>query len=245
MNKIISILNNLGLNEKESKVYLACLELGSATVQELSEKSGVKRTSIYNFLEELKTKGLITEIKQDRKTLLVAEDPQVLRKSARDKVKEAEEYAGKIETALPELLGIFNLPGEKPKVKFYGGLEGIKQVYEDTLTEGGPIYAFTDYEKLLNTIEPDYMIDYARRRAEAGIFIYSVSPPGPWAEKAIEMGKEQKREVKIVAGLKFETEINIYGNKVALISFRRPYAGVIIEDRAIAKTLKSVWKVIA
>jgi len=43
----------------------------------------------------------------------------------------------------------------------------------------------------------------------------------------------------------FETEVNIYGNKVALISFRRPYAGVIIEDRAIAQTLKSVWKVIA
>ena len=40
----------------------------------------------------------------------------------------------------------------------------------------------------------------------------------------------------------FETEINIYGDKVAMLSFRRPYAGVIIEDRAIAQTLKSVWK---
>ncbi|PIT86455.1 MAG: hypothetical protein COU33_03055, partial [Candidatus Magasanikbacteria bacterium CG10_big_fil_rev_8_21_14_0_10_43_6] len=38
---LTTILQNLGLNEKEAKVYLACLELGSATVQEVSDKAGV------------------------------------------------------------------------------------------------------------------------------------------------------------------------------------------------------------
>jgi len=53
MNQLNETLLQMGLNEKEAKVYLACLELGGATIAEIAEKSGVKRTSIYNFLEEL------------------------------------------------------------------------------------------------------------------------------------------------------------------------------------------------
>ena len=42
MNELISTLHQLGIEEKQAQVYLACLELGSATVHELAEKSGVK-----------------------------------------------------------------------------------------------------------------------------------------------------------------------------------------------------------
>ena len=71
MPTILELLNKLGLNQKEANVYMACLELGSGTIKELSEKSGVKRTSIYNFLEELKQKGLITQIQKGKKTILI------------------------------------------------------------------------------------------------------------------------------------------------------------------------------
>jgi len=56
MTDINKILRNLGLNEKEAKIYLACLELGSATVQEVAQKSSIKRTNIYNLLGSLKKK---------------------------------------------------------------------------------------------------------------------------------------------------------------------------------------------
>lgn len=242
MDNLFPLLNGLGLNEKEAKVYLACLELGLATVQAVAKKSGVKRTSIYNFLDELKDKGLVNEITRDSRVYLVPEHPQALIAQAEIKKRAAEDEKKKIQELMPELSAIFNLPSEKPKVKFYEGLVGIKKVYEDTLSENETIYAFTDYDKLLAAIEPDYMIDYANRRAAKNIPIFSISPPGPWTKKAIEMGEAQKREVKVIEGLKFETEINIYGKKVALISFRRPHMGVIIESGAIAQTLKSIWK---
>ena len=56
--------------------------------------------------------------------------------------------------------------------------------------------------------------------------------------------KEHKREIKIAESVNFETEINIYGNKIALLSFQRPYAGVIIEDIAIAQTHRSIWQLL-
>ena len=88
---LTTILQNLGLNEKEAKVYLACLELGSATVQEVSDKAGVKRTSVYNFLEDMKARGFITEVKHGKKILLTAEDPRVLLKKADEQKKQFEE----------------------------------------------------------------------------------------------------------------------------------------------------------
>jgi hypothetical protein len=49
------------------------------------------------------------------------------------------------------------------------------------------------------------------------------------------------RETKLFRELKLDTEINVFENKVAMLSFRRPYSAVIIEDRAIAMSLKSIW----
>lgn len=234
---LTTILQNLGLNEKEAKVYLACLELGSATVQEVSDKAGVKRTSVYNFLEDMKARGFITEVKHGKRILLIAEDPHAL-------LKKADEQKKQLEEMLPEFLSIYNLPGEKPKVKFYQGAEGLKRVYEDTLKEGGPIYLVSDYERMFEAIESEWMWEYAKRRTEKNIKAFSIAKEGTRAQEVKKQDIEQLRETRLLKEVDFETEINIYGDKVALLSFRRPYAGVIIEDRAIAQTLKSMWKII-
>ena len=55
--------------------------------------------------------------------------------------------------------------------------------------------------------------------------------------------KEQLREIRLLSDINLDTEINIYGNKVLMISFHKPYATVIIEDRAIAMSLKSIWQI--
>jgi len=234
-NNIENTLHSLGLDKKQVNVYLACLELGGATVQELAEKSGVKRTSIYNFLSEMKEKRLFTEIKKQGKTLIIPEDPSVL-------VEKAKENLKKIEKLLPELKGIFNLPGRKPKVRFYEGEKGVEDAYKDQLITGQTIYAFSDYEKMLVTMDEKYMWDFAKERTKRKIKFYSIAKDSEMAQIVKIKDKEQIRETKIVKDVQFDTEINIYGNKVAMMSFRRPAMAVIIEDIAIAQTLKSIWK---
>lgn len=234
---LTTTLQNLGLNEKEAKVYLACLELGSATVQEVSDKAGVKRTSVYNFLEDMKVRGFITEVKHGKRILLTAEDPHTL-------LKKADEQKKQLEEMLPEFLSIYNLPGEKPKVKFYQGIEGLKRIYEDTFKEGGPMYLISDYERMFEAIDPEWMWQYAKKRTEKGIKAFSIAKEGTRGQEVKKRDTQQLRETRFIKDVNFETEINIYGNKVALLSFRRPYAGVIIEDRAITQTLRSMWKII-
>jgi len=236
MKNIEESLKNFGLNEKQAKVYLACLELGSASVAEVAEKSQVKRTSIYNFLEELINKGFVSELRQNDEILLIAEEPQILIKKAQQQLLDTQQI-------FPELLAMFNRPGNKPKVHFYQGVAGLKKIYEDTLNQTQPIYAFTDYEKMMPVME-QYLLNYPEERSKRNIFFRSIAKEGEWANKMSKKNKEHKRELKLISGYPFETEINIYGNKVALLSFQKPYAGVIIEDLAIAQTLKSIWQLL-
>ncbi len=57
--QLVSILNDLGLSEKEARVYFAALSLGPSTILTLSHAAELKRTTIYALVDSLKKKGLI------------------------------------------------------------------------------------------------------------------------------------------------------------------------------------------
>jgi len=55
-----NVLIEYGLSQNQAKVYLACLELGSATVQKISRQAGLPRTTCYQIIETLRN-GLAKE----------------------------------------------------------------------------------------------------------------------------------------------------------------------------------------
>ena len=62
MDKNIQNLVNLGLTEGEAKVYTALLGTGSSTVGPIVKASGVASSNIYDILERLIEKGLVSFI---------------------------------------------------------------------------------------------------------------------------------------------------------------------------------------
>jgi len=237
MEHTLDDIQKLGLGEKEARVYLAALELGNATMQELAEKSGVKRTSIYNFLDEMKQRKLLFEVKKNGKVYIQAGNPEVL-------VSQAEKQLKDLKESLPFLSGLYSEPVNKSKVKFFLGTESLKNLYKEIWKKGEPVYGYSDFEKMLETMDDKYMWDLADLRTKLGIPFYCIAKDGPKAQLVKSRDKEQKRVTKLVSGGAFETEINIYDKWVAIASFRKPYAGVIIEDVAIARTMKAIWQML-
>ena len=56
----ISQLEKVGLKEKEAKIYIALLKHGSSLANKLAKETNILRASIYDYLEVLLDKGLIT-----------------------------------------------------------------------------------------------------------------------------------------------------------------------------------------
>ena len=148
----------LNFSEKEANVYLALLELGKGTVSQIGRKANINRTTGYNILSQLVQKGLVSISGKEPKQEYVAESPDKIKQYLKEEVKKNEEYLTQADKAIPALKSIHNVKG-RPQVRFYEGKEGIKEIYEDTLTSHEPIRAFAHVEDNNQTL-PEYFPKY-------------------------------------------------------------------------------------
>ncbi len=237
----VSALQSLGLHTKEANVYVALLSMGSATVSEVAERAGINRTTGYDILSGLSAKGLVSISGKEPKQEYRCENPDKILEFLKKDIQKREENFRYAEILLPELKSIYNV-GARPRVKFYEGVEGLKQVYEDTLTSTEQIKAYASIDDMHKAL-PNYFPQYYKRRAQKGISIRGIVP---MTEKSLDRSlhdKEEKREIAFVPEDKyhFSPEINIYDNKVMIASWREKL-GIIIESTEIADAMKKIYE---
>ena len=227
----------LGLSEKELAVYLTVLELGEGYVQDISKKSGLQRTSVYNFLEQLKDRQLISEIKKGKRRLFSAISPHLLLERQKSKISS-------VERLIPQLLAIQNSVKDKPRVSFYEGVEGIKEIYRMTLRDKQIIYAWEDLDRMHDILPAGFFKGYPEERAAKKIPARCIDRDTPFArEFTAKNNVRLARESRFVSSDEFGTEINIFGSKVAFFSYNKNHPfGVVIDDASIALAQKVAWQ---
>jgi len=75
-------LQELGLNRRESICYTALLELGSSKTGAIVKKTGIPSSKIYEILDKLINRGLVSYIKIGKIKHYQASDP-ILKKMRR------------------------------------------------------------------------------------------------------------------------------------------------------------------
>lgn len=232
-------LQSLGLNEKEAKIYLASLELGLTTIQKIAKKAGVKRSTVYEIMDDLIEQNLITVVPKGKKRYFLAAEPS--------KLEEVIERKQKIlNKMMPELEALSKVSPIKPKIRFYESEEGIKTVYADTIKEGQDILAFTAVSEGYKSPVSDYLTkQYVNQRSEHKIMAKVIAPDSALAKAYKKRDDKEYRKTKLISEEEypFSIEINIYGNKVAFISYKpEELMAVIIESKEIAKTMALIHK---
>ena len=114
--RFIKHLISVGFAEKEAKVYLACLEAGSASVAAVAEKAGVKRSTAYVILKSLSARGLIQPAADGKKSDVCALAPHRVLKIIEAEKKATELKHTHFRTVLPDLLSAIS--GHKARGKF-------------------------------------------------------------------------------------------------------------------------------
>lgn len=122
MNHLVEPLKNLGLSEKEVLVYLALLQLGSATPYQIAKKSGIKRPTAYVIAEDLVKKGLIVHVPGEEKKSYIAKSPESFFEKQEEKLRA-------VKKILPELQSYQKKSPQKASIMYFEGLEGLKQAY--------------------------------------------------------------------------------------------------------------------
>ncbi len=232
------LLRNLGLSLNEAKSYLAALELGSASAQEIAKKAGIIRTTAYSVLEGLVAKNFVFKTKEKRKSRYVAAAPENL-------LMKFANYGRQLQSRLPQLQAIYNAHRTKPKVVFFEGKDGIKEMYRETVREK-PSEILEYNASFIFGAFPDYTPDeYVKDRKRENIRARRIAPDDENWRRHAARDKEELSVTKLLSPEDFNppVEINIYQDKVAIMSYEDKL-GLVVESKGIAKTMRQIYELL-
>lgn len=241
--EIVPILKQIGLTDKEVKIYLTLLELGPGSVRSLAEKSGINRGTTYDILKNLKESGLVSYYHKATKQYFIAEDPKKLHSAVDQKLQNLKEVKDKVSQIIPNLKSLYDKAGGKPVVKYYEGHQGIKTILSDVLETMDHlsekeylVFSSSTIKNNLYKAFPNFTKQRINKRIK--VKVIAVGHGGTSAEYA-EIKSLSKKEGS-------PTYIIIYNHKVAMISLsvNNEPRGIIVEDQALAATQKQLFNFI-
>jgi sugar-specific transcriptional regulator TrmB len=241
MKELTESLEKLGFQEKKANIYVALLELGEGSVIDLAKKTGLKRTTVYNILPEMVQEGLVrTGVKKKHRFFFI-ENPNNLKQDFQDKIHI-------IDKLLPELRAIHNIIPNKPKITFYEGIGGMKDLYLNTLDSlhgGDIILSYTGFKDYYKFMPREFMDWYVAERIKRKIRIKMIVPDSETTREILQQAQNTLREIKVVpqAEWQFSADTEIYANKVALISHTENFMGVILESKEINQMQRMAFEI--
>jgi predicted DNA-binding transcriptional regulator len=241
------LLVKLGLSEKDARVYLATLELGQATTQEISKKSNVVRPTTYLILEKLMKTGLVSTVVEGKKTKFVAENPQELANLLENQKHQIEIRRKELDESMNQLQAIYNASGDKPIVRYFEGADGLvaldKYGHDKYQVQNGEMLSISPHD-ILERDFGDRRKEAVRQRVASNIksrVIY-VNDNGPMDEQ---INLEEKRTAIYLSrkDLPIDTTFAIYswGVKIFYLNLEKPY-GILIEDPKVAINMKHFFE---
>ncbi len=228
------LLQKVGFSQNEAKVYLAALEAGTASAQEIAKKAGLQRTTTYSVLGYLVDRGVVGKVKIGKKTRYKAEPPDKILSHLHDLERE-------IKKKLPELEALYNTGDTKPRILFFEGKKAIQAVYDDTLREKPDEILEWNTDAYFDSphVDPAYIA----KRMQLNIKAKRIAGSGSrWHTKHKAYDKAELAETIIVPRDQFwpQIEVNIYNDKVAFMSYADNFS-VIIESKAIAQAMRQAY----
>ena len=244
-------LQKLGLTKHEAEVYLASLRLGRASASQIAEQVKIKRPTVYLALDNLIKRGLMLETFSGKKRLFEAEKPQKLEKLTKQMKERATKAEALLENLLPGLSKIPKQYKEEPKVSFYSGVEGLKNIALEISSSRSSWYFFGSckkiLEKLISSKRMDILKDsWALRDGPHRPKIYIITDAGVYAlGKEWEMNQTPWREVKILPEImNASSGFFIYEDKLAVLSMEdKPFVAVIKSKEAV-EVVKLMYQLI-
>ncbi len=239
---IKQVLEYSGLAGNEAKVYIALLDLGTALAGEITKKSGVNRTNVYDALDKLIEKGLVSYVIKANRKYFEATAPDRIIKFLDEKEEELKKKKKLINSIMPEIELKRKLGREPQEATIYKGRKGLKSVTEDVLKTKKELLVFGAEGKFVELFT-HYAAQWHKRRKKLGIPVKMI-----YNEKL----RKKKLNAKFpILKMKFNAMLYetpattwIYGDKVAVVVWSDQPICTLIRSRDVAKSYKQFFNVL-
>ncbi len=233
-------LQEVGLQEKEAKIYLAALELGQSTVQKIAQKADIKRPTTYFIIEGLMKRGVMSSFYQGKRQYFVAENPERLLEMLEKDRQEIARREERFKTLLPQLSSINNRHKDKPVVKYYEGKEGVVSMVKEHLKMGrGQEVRMAHSRDVIASVFDEATLKELSKDRSA----HSVKARGIYTWSKGEISSSGNSEVIKLSPDEFPItcDIAIFNESIRIASLKDRIVGVVIEDKEIAKSFQAIF----
>lgn len=232
---ISEFLQNLGLTKTEIMVYMKLLEINTGSASEIAERSKCYKKNVYDALERLAKKGLVSYAKVEHKRVYNAAAPEKL-------IEFLDVRKREIQTVLPQLKAIYKSPPIQEEVlSVFKGKNGVKSIFEDI------IKSKANYDKLgsegkFKELFPYYYHQYQDKKKENNISCRAICSLN---ERESMSANYAVGKIKFLPNqfLNPATTI-IYDHKVAIIIWKEEPLGVLMNSKEVANSYRYYFELL-
>ncbi|MBP9702174.1 hypothetical protein KBD69_00660 [Candidatus Woesebacteria bacterium] len=243
--KIIEFVQKMGFSAEAARVYQTMVLRGAMSLSELSRESGVERTRLYRQVPEWVAQGLLQELLAYKSRRYAAVEPTMLANKLSVQKKRIEE----LELQVPEIEQIASeaMGQQKTRVKYFRGVEGIKQILWNESKARSEVVGYT-YRNLIEVVGKEFFEEYAReleknkvkmRDLRADAFMESVKSEGFVRRHIEHSGWRYLPD----STMKLTHNLDVYDDVVAMYYWDdNDVWGVEIQNARMAKMQRSIFE---
>ncbi|HIH42587.1 TPA: hypothetical protein HA246_03000 [Candidatus Woesearchaeota archaeon] len=239
---IKSLFKELGLTTNEIKVYLTLLKTGETQAGKITEASGIHRRNVYDSIERLIQKGLVSYVLINRKKFFKATEPERLLTILDERKQMLDKKRQQIVDLIPKLEALEQHP--ELEVSFFKGVEGIKTIFEDIVRTGKDYVGYGpggQIEKILKYYLNHYMEEMTKKKMKRRLIYNELSKKTGFVKYPNEVIKFLPEKFSSHAALR------IFGNKTAILFLSEQLpVGILINNKGIAdgyrKYFEALWE---
>ena len=229
-------------SQNQAVIYTYLVTNGINTASIIARQTKIPRTLTYRVLEELEKMELVK--RKDKKNYVSTFTPAHPIKLASvidSRQDDLRQKAATVSNILTSLASTYNKTMGEPGMISFEGTEGTKTIYKDIINNNrnknvDVIRSHLDDSKL----GLDFYNNYMASRSDKQISARIITPRATTSEYPRKDIKFQL-ERKCIPDLEIPAEIDIYDDKVAIIAFDENLIGTIIENPAVAKTMREIF----
>lgn len=243
-------LCQIGFTNNEAKIYLALINLGPQPANIIAKKAGLLRTTVYPLLDNLQKKSLISSfIKNGIKFFAVNDIKNILEYLDRKKrlIDHQKDFVLDILPRMEQLRAGILSP---PKVHYFEGPDGAQTVMNDSLKSGGQILSIASLQRWLDSDLKDFIGEYMTaiifgKKTPIKVLSKDTEEARCFFDSYATEASKHLLEIRYVRdiGDLFDNIVNIYDNKVAIVSPEKGFEfGVMIDSEEFANTQRSIFE---
>lgn len=227
-------LKEFGLTDNEARIYLELLKIGTSSPAEIATKTGFSRSYVYDALERMSEKRVVSSVRKNSKKNYSAIAPKQLEETAKQRLE-------KIQKIMPDLENLQNSSKDEIKVEVYKGKYIYKTLLKDITSSLKPnqeVLIFGVDDEAMIKLDQYYLIhlkQYFAKLQKRGIKEKVIAKTNAKIIKEAKTTTHKFLPKKIIGNTAFE----VYGNKVAIFLWGDPNHLILIENKEVAESYRN------